>query len=68
MPLAMKVGLGPDHIVLDGEPGPPTERGTAAPTFRPTLLLHSRPATPELSCKIYFVAYWLTFSEVAASR
>jgi len=35
MPLGMEVGLGPGHIVLDSNPAPPTERGTAAPTFRP---------------------------------
>jgi len=29
----MKVGLGPGHTVLDGDPAPPTERGTAAPHF-----------------------------------
>jgi len=29
MPLGTKVGLGPYHIVLDGDPAPP-ERGTAA--------------------------------------
>jgi len=26
MPLGTEVGLGPDHIVLDGHPAPPTER------------------------------------------
>jgi len=29
----MQIGLGPGHIVLDGDPAMPTERGTAAPTF-----------------------------------
>ena len=33
MKLGMQVGLGPSHTVLDGDPAPPTERGTAAPTF-----------------------------------
>jgi len=33
MPLGMEVGLSPGHIVSDRDPGPPTERGTAAPTF-----------------------------------
>jgi len=31
MPLGTEVGLGPGHIVLGGDPAPPTERGTAAP-------------------------------------
>jgi len=34
MPLSKEVGLGPGDIVLDGDPAPPRERGTAAPTFR----------------------------------
>jgi len=34
MKLGMQVGLGPGHIVFDGEPAPPRkERGTAAATF-----------------------------------
>ena len=33
IPLDTEVGLGPGHIVLDGDPYPPTERGTAVPHF-----------------------------------
>jgi len=33
MPLDTEVGLGPGDIVLDGDPAPSTERGTAAPYF-----------------------------------
>jgi len=33
MKLGVQVGLGPGHIVLDGDPARPTERGTAAPTL-----------------------------------
>jgi len=29
MPLGTEVGLGPSDIVLDGDPAPPTQRGTA---------------------------------------
>jgi len=32
MKLGVQLGLGPGHVVLDGDPAP-TERGTAAPTF-----------------------------------
>jgi len=36
MKLDTEVGLGPGHIVLDGDPAPLTQkRGTAAPNFRP---------------------------------
>jgi len=39
MPLGMEIGVGPGHIVLDGDPAPP-KRGTAAlsPIFGPCLL------------------------------
>jgi len=33
IPLGTEVGLIPGHIVLDGDPASPTERGTAAPGF-----------------------------------
>jgi len=37
MPLGMEVGLGPDDVLLDGDPAPPTKKGRA-PNFRPCLL------------------------------
>jgi len=52
MSLGMEVGLGlgPGHIVLDGDSAPRTERSTAAPpSFQPTLLRHSRPSQQLLS-------------------
>ena len=33
MKLGVQVGLGPGHIVLDGDPAPLPERGTATPQF-----------------------------------
>jgi len=39
MKLGVEVGLGPGHIVLDGDPAPPPPKGcTAAPIFGPCLL------------------------------
>ena len=39
MPLGTAVGLGPGNIVLNGDPAPPTERGTTLPLlFVPCLL------------------------------
>jgi len=39
MPLGMEVGFDPGDTVLDGDPAPPSHRkGTAAPTFWPTVL------------------------------
>ena len=32
--LGTEVGLGAGHIVLDGDPSPPGERGIVAPSFR----------------------------------
>jgi len=34
MKLGVQIGLRPGHIVLDGDPAPPPQRGTA-PNFRP---------------------------------
>ena len=34
----MQVGLGPDHIVLDGDPAPPPPKGHSPPIFGPYLL------------------------------
>jgi len=43
MKIGTNVGLGPGHIVLDGDPAPPTERGTAAlPHFRPMSIVAKR--------------------------
>jgi len=43
MPLGTEVGLVPGRIVLDGDPAPPAERGTAAtPTFRPMFIVVKR--------------------------
>jgi len=39
MPLGVEVGLGPGDFVLDGDPAPPMERGTAAPTFWPMCIV-----------------------------
>jgi len=33
MPLGTEVGLGPGHIVLDGDPAPPPQKGGTAPQF-----------------------------------
>ena len=53
--LGTEVGLGLGNVVLDGEPAPPTESSTAAPSslFSPSLLrTNSRPSQQLLSsCK-----------------
>ena len=38
MKLGMQVGLGPDHTVLDGDPGPPPLNGHSPPIFSRCLL------------------------------
>ena len=37
MPLGTEIGLGPGHIVLDGDPAPPSQKrgGQQRPTLRP---------------------------------
>jgi len=39
MPIGMEVGLGPDNIVLDGDPAPPPQKGGRAP--RPQFSAHA---------------------------
>jgi len=52
MPLGTEVGLGPGHIVLDGEPALPSpKKGTLPPNFRPMSIVAKRSpisATAEL--------------------
>ena len=36
--LSMQVGLGPGHIVFDGDPAPPPPKGHSLPIFGPYLL------------------------------
>ena len=42
MALGMEVGLGPSHIVLDGDPAPLPKKGTAPPNFRPMSVVAKR--------------------------
>ena len=42
MLLGMGVDLGPGNIVLDADPAPPPERGTAAASFRPMSIVVKR--------------------------
>ena len=42
MPLGMQVGLGPGHIVLDGDLAPPHGKGHSTPTFRSMCIVAKR--------------------------
>ena len=54
MKLGMEVGLGPGHIVLDGDPAPPTERGTAPPpTFWPMSIV-AKPSAISATAELLF--------------
>jgi len=35
----MEVGLGPGHIVLDGDPAPRPQKGAEPPNFRPIFIV-----------------------------
>jgi len=49
MAFGTEVGLGPGHIVLDGDPASPLQKGGTAPSFRPmSLWLRSPISTAEL--------------------
>jgi len=39
MQLGVPVGLGPGHIVLDGEPTPPPSKEGGSRNFRPTSIV-----------------------------
>ena len=41
MKLDLQVGLGPDQIVLDGDPAPP-QKGGEAPNFQPMFIVAKR--------------------------
>ena len=36
--MQVRLGPGPGHIVLDGDPAPPPQKGAEPPNFRPCLL------------------------------
>jgi len=42
MALDMEVGLGPDHIVLDGDPAPLPKKEQSPPNFRPNFIVAKR--------------------------
>jgi len=54
-PLGTEAGLGPGDIVLDGDPVPTMERGTASPTFRPMSILAKRSPSQQLLCSCYTI-------------
>jgi len=55
MPLGMEVGLGPGHIVLDGDPAPPSKGHSGIPLFCSPCLLwpNSRPSQLLLSTCLF---------------
>jgi len=42
MKLGMHVGLGPGHIMLDGDPAPPPQKWSGAPNFSPMSIVAKR--------------------------
>jgi len=72
MPLGMEVGIGPGHIVLDGDPAPPW-KGAQHPTFRPmSMWPNSRPSQLLLSsCRLWSllgIMYHYTVLELCIFR
>jgi len=61
--------LGPGHIELDGDPAPPMERGTAAPsTFRPMSIVAKRlpiSGTAKLLCFGYTAYLYMQSVQVS---
>jgi len=60
MKLGTQVGLGPGHTVLDGNPAPHTERGTATPDIR-HLRAQALPASVYSAVHVYCsqTAVWI---------
>ena len=54
MLLGTVVGLGPGHIVLDGDAAPPTERDTT-PTFRPMSIVERSPISATVELLLYML-------------
>ena len=50
MPLGMEVGLGPIHIVLNGDPAPSPKRGHSSPTFRPVSIVGGKKVAHPSNC------------------
>jgi len=42
MPLGMEIVIGPGHIVLDGDPAPPSLKRGTHPNFRPMSVVGKR--------------------------
>ena len=53
MKLGTQVGLGPGHIVLDGDPAPPPPKGRAPPIFGPYLVWRVRGKTYQV-CSVQY--------------
>ena len=64
-PLGTEVDLSPGHIVLDGDPAPPSEGTQQPPLFGHVYCGHGHPSQLHaelLSITLFENAYFLTFS------
>jgi len=60
MPLGTEVGAPRPHCVRRGTQLPPTERGTAAPTFRPTSIVAKRSSITATAELLFYSRYYPT--------
>jgi len=56
IPLSREIDLGPGDIVFDGDPAPPTERGTAVPPF--FFSLCSGMVGTRMKIMFLFITWW----------
>jgi len=64
MPLDTKVGLGPGHIVLDGDPAPPNQE---ASNFRPMSIVAKRSSISATAGHLFnFVTHHISGTYVAS--
>jgi len=66
MPLGNEIGLGPGHIVLDGDaaPLPPKKGSTPAPTFQPMSIVKQSPISAAAELLFVFILCYETYSSV----
>jgi len=64
MPLGTDVGLGPGGIVFEGDPAPPTERGTAVSHFPAHFALTQSPISATAKLLSYLPSALMKFFTV----
>jgi len=68
MKLGVQVDLGHGHIVLDRDPAPLSQRGTASPNFRPMCIVAKRSPISATAEQLYKVLNFAGSAEIILAR